>query len=186
MRSRCIRSCWCRNKWGGSGHSKGGCAEQSLHHCWWPQMTIRTGAWLQRALVGMVSVAQDTLLLLLLSLMLCDELSLILMSLLPGSYTSLQLLSMPKLLHLCGWLLWLRLLLLLSLHTGLPSMLLGLWWLLQRACTCSFVIRVAPSLLLLETLDSSGAWQLFDLASVVLDRFGDAMAIDKGKGGTSL
>ena len=145
----------------------------------------RTGAWLQRALVGMVLVAQDTLLLPLLSPTLRDKPSLILMSSPPRSYMSLQLLSMLKLLHLCGWLLWLRLLPLLSLHAGLPSMLSGLWWLLQRACTCGFVIGVTPSLLLLETLDSSGAQWLFDLASVVSDRFGNAMAIDKGEGGVS-
>jgi len=133
----------------------------------------------------MVSVAQDTLPPPLLSPTLRDELSLILMSSPPGLYTSLQLLSMPKLLHLCGWLLWLWLLPLLSLHAGLPSMLLGLWWLLWRACTCGFVIGVAPSLLLLETLDSSGAQWLFNLASVVSDGFGDATAIDEGEGGAS-
>ena len=133
----------------------------------------------------MVSVAQDTLPPPLLSPTLRDELSLILMSLPPGSYTSLQLLSMPKLLRSCGWLLQLQLLPPLSLRAGLPSMLSGLWWLLQRACTCGFVIGVAPSLLLLETLDSSGARRLFDLASVVSDGFGDAMAIDEGEGGMS-
>ena len=138
----------------------------------------------------MVSVAQDTLPLLLLSPMLRDEPSSILMSSLPGSYTSLQLLSMPKLLRSCGWLLRLRLLLmlLLSLRVGLPSMLLlGLLWSFLGACACSdIVIAFASPFLMLEMSVCSCVRRLFGLASVASDGLGDAVVIDEGGDGVRL
>jgi len=73
-----------------------------------------------------------------------------------------------------------------SLCAILSSMLpLGLMWLLWGACACGFVIESASSFPMLETLPSSCAWRLFDMASVSSSGLGDAVAIDGGGGGGS-
>jgi len=143
----------------------------------------------QCVLVGKVSAAQDTLVLLLLSPTLHVEASSGLKVLPPGSYTNLQSLLVLKLLGLPGWLSRLQMLLwLLSLlsHVGLPSMLLGLWLLFQGTCTCGFVIRLASLFLMLEMSVCSCVRQLFSWASVASDGLGGAAVIDKGGGGVCL
>ena len=160
------------------------------------------------ALAALVSIVQGVfmklttlelrMLLLLLSLM-CIELFLRLMCLLPGSYMNMQSLLMPKLLGLPGWLsqLWLLLpwsilpVVTLLLHAGLPLILLSmLLWLLQGTCTClCFVVGSASPLPILAVLTSSCARWLYDLASLVLvasDGLGNAAANDKSGDGGSL
>jgi len=140
----------------------------------------------QCALVGKVSAAQDTLVLLLLSPTSHVEASSGLKVLPPGSYTNLQSLLVLKLPGLPGWLSWSQMLLwLLSLLScvGLPSMLLGLWLLLRGTCTCGFVIRLASLFLMLEMSVCSCVRQLFGWASVASDGLGGVAVIDEGGGG---
>ena len=137
----------------------------------------------------LIAVVQDalSLLLLVVSLMSCVELSSELRVLLPGSYMNLQSSLVLKLLGLPAWLsrLWLLLMLLLSLCIGLPSMLLlELLWSFLGACACSdFVIVFALLFLMLEMLVCSCIQQLFSLASVASDSLGDVVVIDKGRDG---
>jgi len=139
----------------------------------------------QCTLVGKVSAAQDTLVLLLLSPTSHVEASSRLKVLPPGSYMNLQSLLVLKLPGLPGWLSRSQMLLwLLSLLSGvgLPLMLLGLWLLLQGTCTCGFVIRLALLFLMLEMSVCSCVWQLFGWASVASDGLGSVAVIDKGGG----
>src|SRR5260221_7867306 len=127
---------------------------------------------------------------------------------LPGSYRSLHLLPLLMFVGLCGWSqlllpwfvmlvtsvlgMWNALLLLLrrspvlspSPYAVLSSMSpLGLLW---GACACGFVIESASSFPMIETLSSSCARWLFDMASVSSGGLGNAAAIDGGGGGVSL
>jgi len=62
---------------------------------------------------------------------------------------------------------------------------LGLSWLFQGACVCSFVSGLASLIPMLELSACSCARRLFVLALVTLDGFSDVAAIDKGIGGRS-
>src|SRR5260221_4245263 len=158
-----------------------------------------------------MSAAWDTMLLLLLLLVMSPLSCVAPFSVLglfpPGSYMSLHLLPLLMFVGLCGWsqslLLWLVMLvtsvlgmwnaLLLLLRRSpvlspspcavLSSMSpLGLLW---GACACGFIIESASSFPMIETLSSSCARWLFDMASVSSGGLGDAAAIDGGGGGVS-
>jgi len=143
----------------------------------------------------------------------CIKSSLVLRLFPPGSCMNLRSSLMPKSLRLHGWVLRLRLrlrllpslMVLVSSHAGLPSMLLSslsvllsllcavlmslskVVWLFWETCACSgFVIGVTLLFLTLEILAFSCIWRLIGLASVALDGFGDAATIDEGGGGVSL
>ncbi len=66
--------------------------------------------------------------------------------------------------------------------TEVAGAVLGLLW---GACACGFVIESASSFPMIETLSSSCARWLFDMASVSSGGLGDAAAIDGGGGGVS-
>src|SRR5712691_11433042 len=126
----------------------------------------------------------------------------------PGSYTSLHLLPLLMFVGLCGWsqslLPWLVMLvtsvlgmwnaLLLLLRRSLvlspsPCAVLSSMSplrLLWGACACGLVIESASSFPMIETLSSSCARLLFDMASVSSGGLGYAAAIDRGGGGVSL
>src|SRR5712691_9958641 len=160
-----------------------------------------------------MSAVRDTMPLLLLLLVMSPSsrvaLFLVLGLFPPGSYTSLHLLPLLMFVGLCAsgwsqsllpWLvmlvtsvlgMWNALLLLLrrspvlspSPCAVLSSMSpLGLLW---GACACGFVIESASSFPMIETLSSSCARWLFDMASVSSGGLGDAAAIDGGGGGVS-
>jgi len=140
-----------------------------------------------------VSMAQDTMLVLVLVLVLSPllrlELSLVSRMLLPGSYTSLPLSLVLKFLGPHEWLwsllLWSRLLV--SSSHGVLSLilLLGLLWLFRGACVCGFVNGLASLIPMLELSACSCARRLFVLALVTSDGFSDVVAIDEGVGSGS-